>query len=123
MFRIKRVYEKPAEGDGMRVLVDRLWPRGLKKEEVQIDHWMKDAAPSDSLRKWFAHKEELWPEFKRRYREELKDKKDILKQLQDLGKSKKVTLLYAAKDEERNNARVLLELLKKNELDVSISDR
>ena len=123
MFRIKRVYEKPAEGDGMRVLVDRLWPRGLKKEEVRIDHWMKDAAPSDSLRKWFAHKEELWPEFKRRYREELKDKKDILKQLQDLGKSKKVTLLYAAKDEERNNARVLLELLKKNELDVSTSDR
>ena len=123
MFRIKRVYEKPAEDDGMRVLVDRLWPRGLKKEEVQIDHWMKDAAPSDSLRKWFAHKEELWPEFKRRYREELKDKKDILKQLQDLGKSKKVTFLYAAKDEERNNARVLLEVLKKNELDVSISDR
>ncbi len=113
MFRIKRVYEKPDEGDGVRVLVDRLWPRGLKKEEVKIDHWMKDAAPSDSLRKWFAHKEELWPEFKRRYLEEMKDKKDILKQLQDLGKSKKVTLLYAAKDEERNNALVLLELLKK----------
>ena len=113
MFGIKRVYEKPDEGDGVRVLVDRLWPRGLKKEEVKIDHWMKDAAPSDSLRKWFAHKEELWPEFKRRYLEEMKDKKDILKQLQDLGKSKKVTLLYAAKDEERNNALVLLELLKK----------
>lgn len=112
MFGIKRVYEKPDEGDGIRVLVDRLWPRGLKKEEAKIDHWMKEIAPSGNLRKWFAHKEEHWQEFKSRYMKELKDKDELLKQLIDLGKNKKVTLLYAAKDEERNNAQVLLEVLK-----------
>lgn len=113
MFEIKRVYEKPDEGDGIRVLVDRLWPRGLKKEGARIDHWMKEIAPSDDLRKWFAHKEERWQEFKSRYFEELKEKKDLLKQLIDLGKNKKVTLLYGAKDTEKNNAQALLELLKK----------
>lgn len=113
MFEIKRIYEKPGEDDGIRVLIDHLWPRGLKKEDVKIDHWMKEIAPSDNLRKWFGHKEERWQEFKKRYLEELKDKKDLLKQLQDLGKKKKVTLLYAAKDTEINNAQVLLELLKK----------
>lgn len=113
MFGIKRVYEKPDEGDGIRVLVDRLWPRGLKKEESKIDHWMKEIAPSDTLRKWFAHKEEHWQEFKSRYMKELKDKNELLKQLIDLGKKEKVTLLYAAKDEERNNAQALWEVLKK----------
>ncbi|MBU6391828.1 MAG: DUF488 family protein [Planctomycetota bacterium] len=112
MFGIKRVYEKPGEGDHIRVLVDRLWPRGLKKEEAKIDYWMKEIAPSDSLRKWFAHKEERWQEFKSRYMKELKDKNELLKQLIDLGKNQKVTLLYAAKDEARNNAQVLLEVLK-----------
>jgi len=111
MFGIKRVYEKPDECDGIRVLIDRLWPRGLKKEEAKIDHWMKEIAPSGNLRKWFAHKEEHWQEFKSRYRKELKDQDELLKQLMDLGKNKKVTLLYAAKDEERNNAQVLLEVL------------
>lgn len=113
MFEIKRVYEKPDESDGIRVLVDRLWPRGLKKEEAKIDHWMKEIAPSDSLRKWFAHKEEHWEAFKGRYKKELKVKNELLKQLQDLGRDKKITLLYAARDEERNNAVVLLEVLKK----------
>ncbi|OHB41844.1 MAG: hypothetical protein A2069_04755 [Planctomycetes bacterium GWB2_41_19] len=112
MFGIKRVYEKPDECDGIRVLIDRLWPRGLKKEEAKIDLWMKEIAPSGNLRKWFAHKEEHWQEFKSRYRKELKDQDELLKQLMDLGKNKKVTLLYAAKDEERNNAQVLLEVLK-----------
>ncbi|WP_347273937.1 DUF488 family protein [Candidatus Kuenenia sp.] len=112
MFGIKRVYEKPDEGDGIRVLVDRLWPRGLKKEEAMIDHWMKEVSPSDTLRKWFAHKEERWQEFKSRYTKELKDKNEPLKQLLDLGKNRKVILLYAAKDEEKNNAQVLLEVLK-----------
>ncbi|MCF6155371.1 MAG: DUF488 family protein [Candidatus Brocadia sp.] len=112
MFQIKRVYEKPSKNDGTRVLIDRLWPRGLKKEEAKIDHWMKEIAPSDTLRKWFAHKEERWQEFKSRYLKELKEKNEILEQLIDLGKNKKVTLLYAAKDEERNNAQVLLEALK-----------
>src|SRR3972149_9471945 len=113
MFGIKRVYEKPDEGDGIRVMVDRLWPRGLKKEEAKIDHWMKETSPSDTLRKWFAHKEERWQEFKSRYIKELKDKNELLKQLINLGKKEKVTLLYAAKDEERNNAQALLEVLKK----------
>ena len=113
MFEIKRVYEKPAKNDGTRVLVDRLWPRGLKKEEAGIDYWMKEIAPSDTLRKWFAHKEECWHAFKSRYLEELKEKKDILEQLKDLGKRNKITLLYAAKDEKRNNAQVLLEIMKK----------
>lgn len=113
MFEIKRVYEKPDESDGIRVLVDRLWPRGIKKEDARIDHWMKEIAPSDNLRKWFGHKEDRWEEFKSRYFEELKEKSDLLKQLMDLGEKKKVTLLYGAKDTEKNNARVLLELLKK----------
>ncbi len=112
MFGIKRVYEKPGEDDDMRVLIDRLWPRGLKKEEAEIDYWIKEIAPSDSLRKWFAHREERWEEFKHRYKIELKEKKALLIQLRDLGRTKKVTLLYAAKDEERNNAVVLLEALK-----------
>ncbi len=111
MFEIKRVYEEPAKNDGTRVLIDRLWPRGLKKEDAAIDYWMKEIAPSDTLRKWFAHKEERWQEFKNRYMKELKEKNELLKQLIDLGKNKKVTLLYAAKDEERNNAQTLLEVL------------
>ena len=111
MFEIKRVYEEPAKNDGTRVLIDRLWPRGLKKEDAAIDYWMKEIAPSDTLRKWFAHKEERWQEFKSRYMKELKEKNELLKQLIDLGKNKKVTLLYAAKDEERNNAQTLLEVL------------
>ncbi len=112
MFVTKRVYEKSAKNDGTRVLIDRLWPRGLKKEKARIDYWMKEIAPSNTLRKWFAHKEERWPEFKDRYLEELKYKNDLLEQLINLGKNKKVTLLYAARDEERNNAQTLLEALK-----------
>ncbi|MDR4509686.1 MAG: DUF488 family protein [Candidatus Brocadiaceae bacterium] len=111
VFVTKRVYEKPDKIDGTRVLVDRLWPRGLKKEDARIDHWMKELAPSSALRKWFAHKEDRWQEFKSRYQEELKEKKDLLKQLTDLEKDNTITLLYAAKDEERNNAQVLLEVL------------
>lgn len=112
MFVTKRVYEKPDKNDGIRVLVDRLWPRGLNEEKAKIDYWMKEIAPSNTLRKWFSHREERWLEFKCRYREELEDKNDILKQLKDSGKDKRVTLLYAARDEERNNAQVLLEVLK-----------
>ena len=111
MFVTKRVYEKADKNDGIRVLVDRLWPRGLKKEEAGIDYWMKEIAPSNALRKWFAHKEERWQEFKSRYHMELKEKKELLKPLMDLEKDKKVTLLYAAKDDERNNAQALLEAL------------
>lgn len=113
MFEIKRAYDKPDKNDGMRILVDRLWPRGLKKEESGIDHWMKEIAPSSNLRKWFSHKEEHWHEFRSRYLEELKGKNELLEQLINLGKNNKVTLLYAATDEMRNNAQVLLEVLKK----------
>ena len=111
MFVTKRVYEKADKNDGIRVLVDRLWPKKKKKEEAGIDYWMKEIAPSNALRKWFAHKEERWQEFKSRYHMELKEKKELLKQLMDLEKDKKVTLLYAAKDDERNNAQALLEAL------------
>ncbi|HTT96608.1 MAG TPA: DUF488 domain-containing protein [Rhizomicrobium sp.] len=110
-FRIKRVYEPPAKADGMRVLVDKLWPRGLKKTDARLDLWMKDVAPSTELRKWFGHAPEKFAEFKRRYKKELS--KDALNELRELGKGKIVTLLYGAKDPEMNQAAVLLALLKR----------
>lgn len=113
MIKVKRIYEKVDEDDGMRILIDRLWPRGLSKKNARIDTWMKDISPSDSLRKWFGHKEERWREFKARYLKELKNKRELIKELKMLSKNKVVTLLYAAKDEKRNNAQVLLIFLKK----------
>jgi len=107
LISIKRVYEQPDE-DGFRILVDRLWPRGLSKESAQIDVWLKDVAPSDVLRKWFSHDTKKWTEFKKKYRKELDEKKDVISKLKSLEKAKeKITLLYAAKDTERNNAVVL----------------
>lgn len=97
-----------------RILVDRLWPRGISKESARVDLWLKDIAPSDKLRKWFGHKEERWEEFKNKYKEELKQKKDLLKKIKELEKKCKViTLLFSAKDEKRNNAVVLFEVLRK----------
>jgi len=110
-FRIKRVYDKPAKADGLRVLVDRLWPRGLKKTDAKLDHWMKEVAPSNELRRWFGHEPDKFAEFKRRYRKELS--KDALAELRKLGKSRTVTLLYGARDPEMNQAAVLLSLLKR----------
>jgi len=110
-FRIKRVYEKPASTDGMRVLVDRLWPRGLKKTDAKIDLWMKEVAPSTELRRWFGHEPERFTEFKRRYRKELS--KEAFGELRKLGKAKIVTLLYGARDPEMNQAAVLLEILRR----------
>ncbi len=110
-FRIKRVYEKPAPSDGVRVLVDRLWPRGLKKTDAKIDLWMKEVAPSTELRRWFGHEPERFTEFKRRYRKELSN--EAFAELRKLGKGKTVTLLYGAKDPEMNQAAVLLALLHK----------
>ena len=109
-FQIKRIYEPPAKSDGMRVLVDRLWPRGVKKTDAKLDCWMKDIAPSPALRKWFGHEPERFAEFKRRYRKELS--KDALGGLRKLGKGQTVTLLYGAKDPEMNQAAVLLSLLR-----------
>lgn len=101
---VKRVYEPAADSDGQRVLVDRLWPRGVKKEDAQLDLWLKDIAPSDDLRHWFGHDPERWTEFQKRYRAELKDKGEALAELRGLMAKGKVTLLFAAHDEQHNNA-------------------
>lgn len=114
MFKTRRIYDKPGEEDGYKILVDRLWPRGISKERANLDLWMKDIAPSNELRKWYGHKVDKWPEFKTKYLEELHEKKDLIKQLKTLEKfHDKVTLLYSAKDEDHNNAVVLEELLNK----------
>jgi uncharacterized protein YeaO (DUF488 family) len=109
--RLKRVYEKSAEEDGTRILVDRLWPRGLTKQKANVDIWLKEIAPSTELRKWFHHDPEKWTEFKKRYLLELKRRKEQIELLKkQLGKGT-VTLVYGAKDEEHNEALVLKELL------------
>jgi uncharacterized protein YeaO (DUF488 family) len=112
MIRIKRAYETPEEADGLRFLVDRLWPRGLTKEKARIDGWLKELAPSAPLRKWFAHREERWEEFRRRYFAELRERSDLVDDLRRRSRRGGVTLIYAAKDEERNNAAVILEFLR-----------
>ena len=108
--KIKRVYEKPEKDDGTRILVDRLWPRGMTKEKAAVDLWLKEIAPSTALRKWFNHDPAKWPEFIQRYRKELEHNKE---QVSILKKelSKEVTLLYASKDEKHNDAVVLKEML------------
>lgn len=103
---LKRVYEKPARDDGMRILVDRVWPRGMKKEESKIDLWLKDIAPSTELRKWFGHDPERWSGFQARYRAELEGS-EALAELRKLSRKGKVTLVYGARDEKHNNALVL----------------
>jgi uncharacterized protein YeaO (DUF488 family) len=104
MLKIKRVYEKPGAEDGCRVLVDRLWPRGIKKEEAKIDLWLREIAPSDELRKWFGHEPAKCAEFKQRYFKELDAGEALLRQIRDRLKDGTVTLVYAAKYEECNNA-------------------
>jgi len=113
MLRIKRVYEEPAKEDGFRVLVDRLWPRGLTKEKAKFDLWLKDIAPSDALRKWYHHDPEKWVEFKRRYFSELKDKKESLDLIESKAKRGTVTLLFGSKEERFNNAQALKEYFQK----------
>ena len=111
---IKRVYEPVAAGDGVRVLVDRLWPRGLTKEKAAVKHWLRDLAPSNELRQWFHAKPEAWTQFRKRYLKELTTPKATaaVEKLYDLAEGKKnLTLLYASRNEERNNATVLKELL------------
>lgn len=111
MIQLKRVYEKPSRNDGLRILVDRLWPRGLTKERAALDSWLKDVAPSRELRKWFGHDPAKWKEFQVRYRKELREKKDALKLLKEKGKEHTVTLVYGARDEEHNEALVLKKIL------------
>jgi uncharacterized protein YeaO (DUF488 family) len=109
--KLKRVYETSAKKDGTRILVDRLWPRGLTKQKASVDIWLKEIAPSTELRKWFHHDPEKWKEFKQRYLMELKSKKEQIELLKKQLKKGTVTLLYGAKDEEHNEALVLKELL------------
>lgn len=114
MIQIKRVYETPAKQDGWRVLVDRLWPRGLTKEAAHVDLWMKDIGPSNALRKWFGHDPARWSEFQKKYRTELAKKKDLMAELKKLAKEHTtLTLVYGAKDEQHNQAVVLAAALKK----------
>ncbi len=110
---IKRVYEPPAGSDGQRVLVDRLWPRGLSKDKAEVALWLKEISPSTELRKWFGHDPEKWTEFQKRFRSELGQNAEAVKELRDLLAKGKVTLLYSAHDEEHNNAVVLAEYLEK----------
>ena len=111
MIKLKRVYEKPSPRDGFRVLVDRLWPRGLTKERAAVDLWLKEVAPTTELRKWFGHDPAKWKEFQIRYRKELKGQKDALSLLKQKSKEHTVTLMYGARDEEHNEALVLKRIL------------
>lgn len=108
---VKRVYEKAAPTDGLRVLVDRAWPRGLSKSGADIDVWLQDIAPTTRLRKWFGHDPEKWPEFKRRYGTELNHKAQLIDELVSRGKRRKLTLLFSARDCRLNNAVALKEYL------------
>jgi uncharacterized protein YeaO (DUF488 family) len=111
MIRLKRVYEEPSRKDGLRILVDRLWPRGLTKARAAVKLWLKDVAPSTELRKWFGHDPAKWKQFQVRYRKELGEKRDALKQLKQKSNEHTVTLLYGARDEEHNEALVLKKIL------------
>ncbi|GEM_PF-140381 len=115
MLRLKRVYEPPSTSDGYRVLVDRLWPRGLSKQDARIDEWLEDVAPSAELRKWFAHDPARFPEFQKRYERELESAKvqPLLDALAKRAARETVTLVYAARDEEHNNAVVLARVLER----------
>jgi len=109
------VYEQPDKKDGERILVDRLWPRGLKKEKASVELWLKDIAPSTELRKWFAHDPDKWKRFRRRYQTEIRHKDGMLTVLKDKARSGTITLVYAARDEQHNEALVLKQFLEKNQ--------
>lgn len=109
--KIKRVYESPEKTDGFRILIDRVWPRGMTKEKASVDLWLKEIGPSTALRKWFNHDPEKWNEFKKRYVKELKNNKEAIDQIKAHLKKGTVTLVYSAKDEEHNQAVVLKEFL------------
>ncbi len=111
MIKCKRIYLAPEEQDGTRVLVERLWPRGISKGAAAIDHWMKDIAPSPDLRRWFGHDSTRWEEFRRRYRNELHTNPELIKRLLELARNSSLTLVYAAKDEPGNSAQVLRDYL------------
>jgi len=112
--KIKRVYDAPGDEDGTRVLVDRIWPRGLTKQRAAVALWLKEIAPTDALRKWFAHDVARWSEFRTRYRNELDKNGEEVRRLRDIIEERPVTLLYGARDEAHNNAVVLIEYLRTN---------
>jgi uncharacterized protein YeaO (DUF488 family) len=112
-YRIKRIYDDVSSDDGYRVLVDRLWPRGISKERAQLDAWQKDIAPSTELRKWFGHRSERFEEFAARYRDELQDNPTVKEFKDEAAKHRVITLLYGAHDSKINHAAVLLEYLRK----------
>jgi uncharacterized protein YeaO (DUF488 family) len=112
MLRLKRVYEPPARSDGRRILVDRLWPRGLSKKDAAVDDWLRDIAPSTELRRWFNHEPEKWPEFERRYRHELRAHADLLRAVTAQATRGTVTLVYGARDEAHNDAIVLARVIR-----------
>lgn len=112
MIRLKRAYDEPSTQDGLRILVERLWPRGVSKEKAAVDLWLKDLAPSTELRKWFGHDPEKWEEFRKRYWAELGEKGDLLTLLKHRTTEGTVTFVFAASDEERNSAVALKEYLK-----------
>jgi len=109
--RIKRAYEAPTHDDGTRILIDRLWPRGVKKTDAAIDEWMKEIAPSNALRKWFGHDPERWQEFRRRYRSEIQQHPNEFDRLRTLAQHGRITLVFSAHDEAHNDAVVLKDLL------------
>jgi uncharacterized protein YeaO (DUF488 family) len=109
--RLKRAYERPSAADGTRILVDRLWPRGVRKDAAAIDRWAKDLAPSTELRKWFGHDPERWREFKRRYTAELLRQPELLDELRTLAQRGSITLVYAARDQEHNEAIIIRDML------------
>jgi len=111
LIKVKRVYEQSSDLDGLRVLVDRLWPRGLKKSEASLDLWIKEIAPENRLRKWFSHDPEKWEEFRKCYLKELEQKEEYVQELLGKARETDITLLYAAKNEVFNNATVLKEYL------------
>lgn len=114
MIKVKRVYDSPEKSDGRRILVDRLWPRGLTREKAAIDEWAKDLSPSNELRKWYEHDPAKWPEFQRRYREELKGQGEALKDLAQRASKETITLLFGSKALTENNAdalKIILEAL------------
>jgi len=112
--RIKRAYDPPEAGDGYRVLIDRVWPRGVKREDLRLDEWARDLAPSAELRRWFGHDPARFDAFRERYREELRSHADELAKLRRRAREGRVTIVYGARDREHNNAVVLAELLRES---------
>jgi uncharacterized protein YeaO (DUF488 family) len=115
--RLKRAYEAPSAEDGLRVLVDRLWPRGLGKSEAAIDRWLKEVAPSSELRRWFGHDPRKWDEFRRKYQAELSGQGELLRELRQAAREGPLTLVYSARDQEHNQAVVRRDVLERAPLD------